>query len=567
MQFYDAIITNEGVRMLTAASFSNKLTFTRLLFSADNVTLGVTTQSLEHSWGNGHIDNYASAADGSFVIYGSASNAQDYGMAYGFAVYGYLNSEGPENEHIIFVANADGVPTYVNSQSGAATRFQFAIKAKIHLSDQVIRIDPNYNGLVSNMAFQDLLERTVTTHSATDAQVGDDQTVRGHKEFVNGIGVWDSNNGWGIEITNYENNEGKAAVLLRTTNGAYYGSAIELIPKTSQNQSYTKNDIKLNANLIPADDGLSLGVNGHRWFEMNAYSLWASERVGVSNPEHGATHIGPGSIEFLNMDDDSIGTIGIQNDTMLNIDGNGSPVHITALTVDNGMSVVGSTQLQGTTYVRSLLWANDNIRCDGSITINSVTLTGAGNVLSVNKSTTVSGDVTCARVLMSSNVMGINGAGGEPYYIGVNNGVLQIGMNNSGTNISGGGLKVSALTTETLNVDSFTRFKMTEGISLGYENYPTIGQVTSTTANIALGAIIFAYVSSDTPIYAGQELPDGTTIQFMDFLFDNLMNLGATMNVFYIKVSPQSHRYAPLSPVTRLVDGKYRNLTLVMRIR
>lgn len=561
MQFYDAIITNEGVRMLTAASFSNKLTFTRLLFSADNVTLGVTTQSLEHSWGNGHIDNYASATDGSFVIYGSASNAQDYGMAYGFAVYGYLNSEGPENEHIVFVANADGVPTYVNSQSGAATRFQFAIKAKIHLSDQVIRIDPNYNGLVSNMAFQDLLERTVTTHSATDNMVGDPQIVRGQKHFYN---------------TTYFGGESNAPYIkidVDGENGSMYLDAehesqqirIQMKPKDYGDDS--NNNVYVNANISPSGDGLvSLGSNEHRWFEINTHSLWASDHVGVSN-QYGKTGIGSEWIEFLNANDDSIGTIGIENDTTFNIDGNGRPVHITALTVDNGMTVMGSTQLQGTTYAHSLLWANDDIRCDGSITMNSVTLTGAGNVLSVNRSTTVSGDVTCARVLMSSNVMGINGGGGEPYYIGVNNGVLQIGMNNSGTSISGGGLKVSSLTTETLNVGSFTRFKMTEGITLGYENYPTIGQVTSTSANIALGAIIFAYVSSDTPIYAGQELPDGATIQFMDFLFDNSMNLGATMNAFYIRVSPQSHRYAPLSPVTYLVDGKYRNLTLVMRIR
>lgn len=291
MQFYDAIITNEGVRMLTAASFSNKLTFTRLLFSADNVTLGVTTQSLEHSWGNGHIDNYASAADGSFVIYGSASNAQDYGMAYGFAVYGYLNSEGPENEHIVFVANADGVPTYVNSQSGAATRFQFAIKAKINLSDQVIRIDPNYNGLVSNIAFQDLLERTVTTHSATDTQVGDDQTVRGHKEFADGIGVGGPENGWGLEVDNYNDAQDNSIVRVRTTNGAYYANGIEFKHRDEEG-SYVQNVIYTNSNIVPFNGAIDLALGDRDRTFAAAYvrniytsAIYATQRIRVPTVE------------------------------------------------------------------------------------------------------------------------------------------------------------------------------------------------------------------------------------------------------------------------------------------
>lgn len=563
MQFQNAIITEQGVRIFQAALANNPVVFTRCLFSGSATPLTASMIALpEPTWGDGHVTNYAANdSGGDFIIYASATNATDYGYAYGYGIYGYLQNEGIENEKLLVVANYDGNVTYVSEASGPYTRFHFAITIKLSMAAGVISIAPHYNDLVSDAAFQNLANRTVTTHSAADAMVGDPQVVRGQKHFYDTTYFGGDSNAPYIEIA------------VDRENGSMYLNAehesqqirIQMKPKDYGDDS--NNNVYVNTNISPSGDStVSLGSSEHKWFEMYTYSLWASDRVGVSN-QYGRTGIGSERIEFLNANDDSLGTIGIQNDTTLNIDGNGRPVHITALTVDNGMTVMGSTQLQGTTYARSLLWANDNIRCDGSITINSVTLTGAGNVLSVNKSTTVSGDVTCARVFMSSNVMGINGAGGEPYYIGVNNGVLQIGMNNSGTAISGGGLKVSALTTETLNVDSFTRFKMTEGITLGYENYPTIGQVTSTTANIALGAIIFAYVSSDTPIYAGQELPDGSTIQFMDFIFDNLMNLGATMNAFYIRVSPQSHRYAPLSPVTYLVDGKYRNLTLVMRIR
>ena len=558
MQFQNAIITEQGVRILQSGIANNPVVFTRFLFTGSPTPLTAQTVNLpEPTWGNGHVTNYAAGQNG-FVLYMMATNDTDYGYAYGFGVYGYLQNEGIENEKLLIVANYAGNVTYVSEASGSYTRFHLAITVSLSMSNSVLAIAPRYDDLVSNTAFQDLLERTVTTHSAADPQVGDPQIVRGQKHFYDTTYFGGNSNAPFIEMA------------VDRENGSMYLNAehesqqirIQMKPKDYGDDS--NNNVYVNTNISPSGDGLvSLGVNEHRWFEINTYSLWASDNVGVSN-RYGRTSIGSEGIEFLNANDDSIGTIGIQNDTKFYIDGNGSPVHITSLTVDSGMSVVGSTELQGTTYVRSLLWANDNIRCDGSITISSVTLTGGGNVLSVNKSTTISGNVTCAQLFMTSNVMGINGAGGEPYYIGVNNGVLQIGMNNSGTNISGGALQVSSL-----NVDSFSKLKMSEGLTLGYENYPTIGQVTSTTANIALGAIMFALVRSDTTIYAGQEMPDGTVIQFMDFALANNGDVSASMNAFYITVSQQSHRYAPLSPVTYWDNDvhKYQNLTLVMRIK
>lgn len=398
MQFYDAIITNEGVRMLTAASFANKLTFTRLLFSADNVTLGVTTQSLEHSWGNGHIDNYATADDGSFVIYGSASNAQDYGMAYGFAVYGYLNSEGPENEHIVFVANADGVPTYVNSQSGAATRFQFAIKAKISLSDQVIRIDPNYNGLVSNIAFQDLLERTVTTHSATDNAVGDDQTVRGHKEFVNGIGVWDSANGWGIEIDNYNDAQDNSIVRMRTTNGVYYANGIEFKHR-DEDGSYVQNVMYINSNITPFGGAidLALGDRDHTFAAVYARStytnaIYGTQMIRIPTAELSTKLSTPlievaGTLSFYNtaLDNDNIRLTWYNNDLALKFQTGAvnatvefdvpvkfnstttiSALNISSATIGNiDSGVIGVQQLEATAIESGEVVVNGSVKARG----------------------------------------------------------------------------------------------------------------------------------------------------------------------------------------------------------
>lgn len=393
MQFQNAILTEEGVRILQSGASNNPVVFTRFLFTGSSTPLTAQTVNLpEPTWGNGHVTNYAAGENG-FVLYMMATNDTDYGYAYGFGVYGYLQNEGVENEKLLIVANYAGNVTYVSEASGSYTRFHLAITVSLSMSNSVLAIAPLYNDLVSNTAFQDLLERTVTTHSAADPQIGDNQTVRGHKEFVNGIGVWDSANGWGIEITNYENNEGKAVVLLRTTNGVYYGSTIELIPKTAQNQSYTKNDIKFNANLIPYDDGLSVGAAGHQWYEINAHYVWASDTMGVTN-QHASTRVMAGAVEFLNENDDSIGTIGIQNDATFRIDGNGNPVYITKLTVDGNLNVTGSFNI-ATLNAASATIGNIS---STSISTQEVDATGIRtsslNAASVNGNSATIGDIS-----------------------------------------------------------------------------------------------------------------------------------------------------------------------------
>ena len=577
MQFQNAIITEQGVRIFQAALANNPVVFTKCLFSGSPTPLTPSMTALpEPTWGDGHVTNYAANDNGGdFIIYASATNATDYGYAYGYGIYGYLQNEGIENETLLVVANYDGNVTYVSEASGPYTRFHFAITIKLSMAAGVISIAPHYNGLVSDVAFQNLADRTVTTHSAADAMVGDPQIVRGQKHFYNTTYFGGESNAPYIEI---ETDRDTGSMYLKAEHSSQQ-IRIQMKPKDYGDDS--NNNVYVNTNISPSGDGLvSLGSNEHKWFEMNTYSLWASDHVGVSN-QYGRTSIGSEGIEFLNANDDSIGTIGIQNDTTFNIDGNGSPVHITSLTVDNGMSVVGSIELQGSTYVRSLLWANDDIRCDGSITINSVTLTGVGNMLSVNKSTTISGNVTCAQLFMSSNVMGINGAGGEPYYIGVNNGVLQIGMNNSGTNISGGGLKVSSLnatraTISDLTVNSadltLSALNFTDDAQLDNGNYPFIYQTPETMTNpqIPIGCMFMAYVSCSSPILMGNRIPAAATINTVDLVTDNSGKVGMSLNALVIQRSnvPNHMGFVALSPVT-FWDGdihKYVNITLVMRV-
>lgn len=572
MQFQNAIITEQGVRIFQAALANNPVVFTKCLFSGSSTPLtGSMTALPEPTWGNGHVTNYAANDNGGdFIIYASATNATDYGYAYGYGIYGYLQNEGIENETLLVVANYDGNVTYVSEASGPYTRFHFAITIKLSMANEVISVAPHYNDLVSDAAFQNLANRTVTTHTAVDPNAGDDQTVRGHKEFTDGIGVWDSNNGWGLEITNYENNEEKHAVLLRTTNGAYYGSTIELVPKTAENQPYTKNDIKFNANLIPYDDGLSLGVSAHQWLEINAYYVWASNTIGVSD-QYGSTNLGSTGVEFLNGEGDSVGTIGVQNDSQLVIDGNGTAVAITTLAVTGGCGVGGSMTVDGTLYARSVLYANDGLQCTGNFVIDQVTMTGVGNYLGINKSITVSGNITSTELHLSGNLIGINGSGGEPYYMRVSGGVLRIGMNDNGGSPTGGGIRVSALTAESANL-RFSSFGFTDGAQLDDGNYPFMYQTPETMTNpqIPMGCMFMAFVSCPSQILIGNRIPAAATINAVDLVPDNSGSVDMSLNALVIQRSnvPNGMGFVALSPVTFYDSNRqeYVNITLVMRV-
>lgn len=293
MQFQNAIITEQGVRIFQAALANNPVVFTRCLFSGSPTPLTASMIALpEPTWGNGHVTNYAANdSGGDFVIYASATNETDYGYAYGYGIYGYLQNEGIENEKLLVVANYDGNVTYVSEASGPYTRFHFAITIKLSMAAGVLSIAPHYNDLVSDVAFQQLANRTVTTHSAADARVGDDQTVRGHKEFLNGVGVWDSNNGWGLEIDNYNDAQDNSIVRMRTTNGVYYANGIEFKHR-DEDGSYVQNMMYVNSNIVPSEGAidLSLGDRERTFFSayvrvINADSVYATQTIRASIAE------------------------------------------------------------------------------------------------------------------------------------------------------------------------------------------------------------------------------------------------------------------------------------------
>ena len=79
MQFQNAILTEEGVRILQSGTANNPVVFTRFLFTGSPTPLTAQTVNLpEPTWGNGHVTNYAAGENG-FVLYMMATNDTDYG--------------------------------------------------------------------------------------------------------------------------------------------------------------------------------------------------------------------------------------------------------------------------------------------------------------------------------------------------------------------------------------------------------------------------------------------------------------------------------------------------------
>lgn len=273
MEFQNAIITNEGVRIFQRAGANDNVVFTSVLFCGADTTLSKETEVLPSpTWGNGVVNNYAARADagGDFVLYMSLTNDTDHGYAYGYGVYGYLQSEGVENEKLLIVANHAGTVTYVSEASGSYTRFHLAITMRLHLSSNVISIAPHYNDLVSDVAFQDLADRVVTTHAPANESVGEDQSIYGYKSFRDGVEIGNQG-GHSIQIESVDTGtlyDGRERIRLRTDCGTRYGAALEFVSRENDEDSYTQNNIVTNANLIPMGSGLNLGGISNKWFWM-----------------------------------------------------------------------------------------------------------------------------------------------------------------------------------------------------------------------------------------------------------------------------------------------------------
>ena len=191
MQFDTAILTEEGVRLLTTASLDDRLVLTKFLFAASPFEPSPDLTTLPNTWGDGRVETQRTEG-GVIHVDASASNSLTAGRAYGFGIWGYLSSEGAETgERLLLSAKAISPVVEVTLASGAWTIFRIHVAIKFApASADAISVDPSYNGFVSIDAFNrleaavDALEdRVVTTHAKGNATVGDDQLVLGDKTF------------------------------------------------------------------------------------------------------------------------------------------------------------------------------------------------------------------------------------------------------------------------------------------------------------------------------------------------------------------------------------------------
>lgn len=188
MQFQNAVITPDGIRLLSAASINKPVKFTRFLFTDSTTRLtGSETELPPNTWGNGSIDAALPQGEASqFTIYASASNEFDHGYARGYGIY----AEQDGVEYLVAVANCLGQPTLVTAASGGYTRFNFAITIRYAMNADTVYVQPNLAGLISRAEFQVWIDRVVTTRAPIGSvNEGEDQHIRGVKTFLNTLQV------------------------------------------------------------------------------------------------------------------------------------------------------------------------------------------------------------------------------------------------------------------------------------------------------------------------------------------------------------------------------------------
>lgn len=222
MQFDTAILTNEGVRLLTTASLDDRLVLTKFLFTANPFEPSPDLTTLTNTWGDGHVETQRTEG-GVIHVDASASNRLTSGRAYGFGIWGYLSSEGAETgERLILSAKAISPVVEVTLASGAWTIFRIHVAIQFApASADAIIVEPSYNGFVSIDAFNRLeatvdaiKDRVVTTHALGDETTGDDQLVLGNKTFQSDVFEW---------YTHAENS-GDRSTIVATKDRIYFES-------------------------------------------------------------------------------------------------------------------------------------------------------------------------------------------------------------------------------------------------------------------------------------------------------------------------------------------------------
>ena len=282
MIFRESFITDAGVELLARVlGTQGTLTWTRAAtssldtsdYSAHDMN-SITEESFGTKTSSGSITNaIVNDEQSSVTIFSELNNQTHSGEARTYGAWAKI--EGDNEDVLVVVARcgAGVVPTYINPASDGIVKafVDFALQISTEQAQAIEVSETNY--YASNDALeaekharQDLAQRVVTTHSATDTTQGDNQTILGNKTF-NGKVTANGN----IEVygSSYFDDFATFDNGLRTNNDINIGSGGSL------NVSG-----KVNGSTVDFGDGL--GIGELMAYQSSSGSLFAGS-VGASS--------------------------------------------------------------------------------------------------------------------------------------------------------------------------------------------------------------------------------------------------------------------------------------------
>lgn len=319
--FQFSAVTQYGQSLLAQATAANPIVYTgayhtdKYAESADELA-GYTSEWYDGA-SAGQIDQCSASGDTARIIVSFSNIASDTAATVrSVAVLGkLLNDEG--TSEVIFAATSSESNIQLPPITEAPCRVRFGFSVTLNSTD-IVRVTPANNASVAD------LERYLSLHSAGNPSVGDDQTVKGEKTFVDHVELADA------DIDRYELGTG-----------------------------FVGGDMTVDANIIPETTTSWLGDNTHPW------GCVATQSIRNRWVENDVQHVG----EIL------VYATTLKPDPNANVSGLGTGddpwevAYIQTLTVTEGLSCEGTGYISD---IRANTLTCSDIECEYRITAGSV---------------------------------------------------------------------------------------------------------------------------------------------------------------------------------------------------
>lgn len=185
MAFTNNILTTSGAALLTQATSSNVIVFTKCVSSTDVMTSETTNVESTSTWTgpSGSIAS-ASATGTTARIIAAIGNQSTSSTVKSIGIVGRLASQSASAAIVIAFVSDEAASIYIPSTSEPDAVAQVAINLTLSQASSV-QVTSSSAG---SAALSDL-ERFVSVHKAGDAATGEAQTIRGAKTFTDAVSV------------------------------------------------------------------------------------------------------------------------------------------------------------------------------------------------------------------------------------------------------------------------------------------------------------------------------------------------------------------------------------------